>query len=1273
MNGFIGLGATGVYTATVHNTTDPAVGGSLFVTEGKLTSTLPTQLGGQTLVSDISLQPTGTIASTASFTAATNAGSGKVLVNSALAAQLYDPAPSYVYRGNYSLSSSLQVTIDADRPTADTATTAVRSSAINIIGGTASDPTSYISRVQVSIDGGAFTDADISDCRQSGNAPCAWAFAWDVPAGSATYAVAVKATDAVGNEQVQATVSNVGIDDLAPSVTSGVAGNPIVAAGKNADDQWTLPLSGSASDPGSGSTSSGLDRVEVMVEPNGSGWQPAQLIASTGASTWQIDYPLSAFDSTNDPLLDPTGSYTFTVRAVDKASNVTAATNYAIGTVRIDTSAPAIRLTGSNLPGFDISATRLITSPMTLSGVVTETGSVTTGIASAEMSLTWDKVTDVYANTVLAMPFDDPPGATTFRDVSRNAWGASCDLAAQQCPDAGAAGRFGKAIRLTSTEQVVIAPTVPISTTGYALVGWFNAGQDGGIFAVNNASATDRQIYLSGGNVCADVLGSSRETICSVNVNYADGGWHMVAQTLGGGGQLLYVDGRLAASGSATSSSLSGAANLIFGRAPQATTNSLRGSLDEFKLFDVELSAESVLGFYQSWQPASLASAGSSVNATTWSAVVPFGLEGYYSIDLTASDAQGNRNDDRFEWSQWRGEIDTAPPSLEILIEPGASFGGTRITGIAEDLNLDRASLQLPCFGPNGEVNDINPNYLVGGQMSYNTLTRPGAPLRLNKVVRSCTIPGYPTGTFTIRACDTYGHCAAKTSPQYQAYIASSSGIVRASASDGAGQQLILDPTKANPTGGIAIDSQRQQMYWVEATTIRRANLDGTGIETIISGLSAPRRIAVAEAAGKVYWSEPGAIKRANLDGSGVEILVAGTGIASLSLDVARSKIFWAAGKTISSANLDGSGQSTFASLETVTDGFQGAGSTNFLHPFRDVAVNPVSGRPYFSLYATCVSPTQVYILEGCQFLYNGPSLSTGYAFRVPPTPGAANLRMASSSTFTPQVRIEVGSESAVSYDTVAFAPDGTLFYAKREGGLYRGCTYLSAGTATSSDGGICYAGEPTIFGGNVRGVAFTLVKPPVVTNPDLRISKTASAPTIVAGGTLTYTLAVRNVGAVTGGGVIVTDTLPTSVTFLSASTTRGESCPAPSGALFQCSLAPIDSGAGVDVFIRVQGTVSAVGPIQNNASVGGSQADSDTTNNNAINVVSGITPTPTDTPTNTPTATNTPTNTPTPTRGIATPTPSGAFTEKDPRGSRRALALAEETRARRKDDSHLA
>ena len=69
-----------------------------------------------------------------------------------------------------------------------------------------------------------------------------------------------------------------------------------------------------------------------------------------------------------------------------------------------------------------------------------------------------------------------------------------------------------------------------------------------------------------------------------------------------------------------------------------------------------------------------------------------------------------------------------------------------------------------------------------------------------------------------------------------------------------------------------------QKMYWAEiqSDSIKRANLDGSNVEELVSGLADPLGIALDAAAGKMYWTDTGfgSITRANLDGSDVEDLV---------------------------------------------------------------------------------------------------------------------------------------------------------------------------------------------------------------------------------------------------------------------------------------------------------------------------------------------------------------------------------------------------------------
>jgi hypothetical protein len=104
-------------------------------------------------------------------------------------------------------------------------------------------------------------------------------------------------------------------------------------------------------------------------------------------------------------------------------------------------------------------------------------------------------------------------------------------------------------------------------------------------------------------------------------------------------------------------------------------------------------------------------------------------------------------------------------------------------------------------------------------------------------------------------------------------------------------------------------------MYWADNNygDIRRANLDGSGMTTLLQGLASPDVVALDITGGKMYWaSSAGEILRANVDGSGKEILVGNQNSpVSIALDLAGGKMYWGSlfGGDIRRANLDGSGQ----------------------------------------------------------------------------------------------------------------------------------------------------------------------------------------------------------------------------------------------------------------------------------------------------------------------------------------------------------------------------
>ena len=139
----------------------------------------------------------------------------------------------------------------------------------------------------------------------------------------------------------------------------------------------------------------------------------------------------------------------------------------------------------------------------------------------------------------------------------------------------------------------------------------------------------------------------------------------------------------------------------------------------------------------------------------------------------------------------------------------------------------------------------------------------------------------------------------------------------------------------------IALDMDAGKMYWtnrartltdlVPVTKIQRANLGGSNIETLVTGLRDPFGIALDVDGGKMYWTGAYEIQRANLDGSNVKTLVTGVVSLGIALDVDRGQIYWTGadedlrsrggilsgtGK-VQRANLDGS------NIETLVTGLE--------------------------------------------------------------------------------------------------------------------------------------------------------------------------------------------------------------------------------------------------------------------------------------------------------------------------------------------------------------
>ena len=225
----------------------------------------------------------------------------------------------------------------------------------------------------------------------------------------------------------------------------------------------------------------------------------------------------------------------------------------------------------------------------------------------------------------------------------------------------------------------------------------------------------------------------------------------------------------------------------------------------------------------------------------------------------------------------------------------------------------------------------ITPSDVVVGSTSVRALA-PNATTELDVTLTAPTSEGtyYYGGCVdavgnegrTDNNCSTAVEIKVSTTPPFWIYWRSYQGIQRAT-NDGTNRQLLVN-TQTGSSGGIALDVEGGKMYWTlfagtGRSKIQRANLDGSNVEDLITGLNEPDTIALDVANRKVYWTNTfnSNIHRANLDGSNVEAIVVGrANLRGLTLDVANRKVYWTdrgygargarVGK-IHRANLDGS------------------------------------------------------------------------------------------------------------------------------------------------------------------------------------------------------------------------------------------------------------------------------------------------------------------------------------------------------------------------------
>ena len=164
---------------------------------------------------------------------------------------------------------------------------------------------------------------------------------------------------------------------------------------------------------------------------------------------------------------------------------------------------------------------------------------------------------------------------------------------------------------------------------------------------------------------------------------------------------------------------------------------------------------------------------------------------------------------------------------------------------------------------------------------------------------------------------------------QGKVYYSDNANIIKADL-DGSNPTTIFSPGN-DPE--IYVNASAGHIYYTGSGTVRRVNTDGSGdIDTNIPGDATDYAFDFSE--NKVYYvSESTVLRRANLDGTGIEDLLTTAGApGGVAIDVVNQRVFWTSGFTLQRMNFDGTGYMVLNTSVT---------------PYGDVEVDPTNGFLY--------------------------------------------------------------------------------------------------------------------------------------------------------------------------------------------------------------------------------------------------------------------------------------------------------------------------------------
>jgi uncharacterized repeat protein (TIGR01451 family) len=228
-------------------------------------------------------------------------------------------------------------------------------------------------------------------------------------------------------------------------------------------------------------------------------------------------------------------------------------------------------------------------------------------------------------------------------------------------------------------------------------------------------------------------------------------------------------------------------------------------------------------------------------------------------------------------------------------------------------------------------------------------------------------------------------------------------------------------------------------------------------------------------------------------------------------------------------------------------------------------------------------------------FISSLPSASTA-DFSVSASPSTRALLPGNNTSYTVNLTPSGGFNGQVALSISGLPANANASFNPTPVNINSASTQSSALTVTTTSNTPLgtYPLTITATSGNLQHTAqVSLIVSNSVVN--LAVSQTASPNPALISTTLSYRIEVTNISNTTATSVSLTDTLPTGITFNSASSTQG-TCSGAVGGSVNCNIGTLGVGANAVVTISV--TPTATGQLSNTASVASAESDSDPTNN---------------------------------------------------------------------------